>query len=41
MEDFIQQIKTLSNRIEKIKDNIQTKEATKTFLIMPLIQALG
>ena len=41
METFIQQIKTLSSRIERIKDNIQTEEATKTSLIMPLIQALG
>ncbi|MGG0522167.1 type I restriction endonuclease [Priestia aryabhattai] len=41
MENFIQQIKALSSRIERIKDNIQTEEATKTSLIMPLIQALG
>jgi len=41
MDNFIQQIKTLSNRIERIKDSIQTEEATKTSLIMPLIQALG
>ncbi|MBD1382339.1 type I restriction endonuclease [Metabacillus arenae] len=41
MENFIQQIKTLSSRIERIRDNIQTEEATKTSLIMPLIQALG
>ena len=41
METFIQQIKTLSSRIERLKDNIETEEATKTSLIMPLIQALG
>jgi len=41
MENFIQQIKLLSNRIEKIKGNIQTEEATKTSLIMPFIQSLG
>lgn len=41
MENFIQQIKTLSSRIERIKDNIKTEEATKTSLIMPLIQTLG
>ncbi|MGG2087930.1 type I restriction endonuclease [Priestia aryabhattai] len=41
MENFIQQIKTLSSRIERVKDNIKTEEATKTSLIMPLIQALG
>ncbi|MFP7737960.1 type I restriction endonuclease [Priestia aryabhattai] len=41
MENFIQQIKALSSRIERIKDNIKTEEATKTSLIMPFIQALG
>lgn len=41
MENFVQQIKTLSNRIGRMKDNIKTEEATKTSLIMPLIQALG
>ncbi|GGE31337.1 endonuclease [Pullulanibacillus camelliae] len=41
MEEFIQQIKALAKRIERIKDNIQTEEATKTSLIMPFIQALG
>ncbi|MDR4886323.1 type I restriction endonuclease [Fredinandcohnia sp. QZ13] len=41
MEEFKQQIRSLANRIERIKGNIQTEEATKTSLIMPLIQALG
>jgi predicted type IV restriction endonuclease len=41
LEEFKQQIKNLSNRIERIKSNIHTEEATKTSLIMPLIQALG
>ncbi|WP_394174018.1 type I restriction endonuclease [Guptibacillus hwajinpoensis] len=41
MENFLQQIKALASRIEKVKNNIQTEEATKTSLIMPLIQALG
>ncbi|RPK08289.1 type I restriction endonuclease [Priestia endophytica] len=41
MENFVQQIKALSNRIQRMKDNIKTEEATKTSLIMPLIQALG
>ncbi|MCC3358195.1 type I restriction endonuclease [Bacillus sp. REN16] len=40
-EDFKQQIKGLGSRIDRIKGNIQTEEATKTSLIMPLIQALG
>jgi predicted type IV restriction endonuclease len=41
VEEFKQQIKSLGSRIERIKGNIQTEEATKTSLIMPLIQALG
>lgn len=41
VEEFKQQIKTLAGRIDRIKGNIQTEEATKTSLIMPLIQALG
>lgn len=41
MENFVQHLKSLSARIERIKDNIQTEEATKTSLIMPFIQALG
>lgn len=39
--DFIDQIKLLSKRVEQIKDQIQTEEATKMSLIMPLFQALG
>ena len=39
--DFIDQIKQLSARIEKIKDGIQTEEATKTSMIMPFFQMLG
>jgi predicted type IV restriction endonuclease len=41
VEEFKQQIKNLSSRIERIRVNIQTEEATKTSLIMPLIQILG
>ncbi|MEH7223410.1 type I restriction endonuclease [Bacillus sp. JJ1566] len=41
MEEFKQQIISLASRIERIKGNIQTEEATKTSLIMPLIQSLG
>jgi hypothetical protein len=41
MEEFKQQVKSLASRIERIKGNIQTEEATKTSLIMPLIQTLG
>jgi hypothetical protein len=39
--DFKDQIKQLSDRIEKLKDNLQTEEATKNALIMPFLQALG
>lgn len=39
--DFKDQIKILSERVVKLKDNIATEEATKTALIMPFIQALG
>lgn len=39
--DFKDAIKQLSERIEKLKDNLQTEEATKTALIMPFIQSLG
>ncbi len=41
VEEFKQQIKNLAGRIERIKGNIQTEEATKTSLVMPLIQSLG
>lgn len=39
--DFKDQIKLLSERITKLKDNIQTEEATKTAFIMPFLQTLG
>lgn len=39
--DFKDQIKLLSERVLKLKDNIQTEEATKTAFIMPFIQMLG
>jgi hypothetical protein len=39
--DFKDQIKQLSERVEKLKDSIVTEEATKNALIMPFIQALG
>ncbi len=39
--DFLDTLKQLSERIEKLKDQIQTEEATKTAFIMPMIQALG
>lgn len=39
--DFKDQIKLLSERITKLKDNTQTEEATKTAFIMPFLQTLG
>lgn len=39
--DFKDQIKQLSERILKLKDSIQTEEATKNAFIMPFIQTLG
>lgn len=39
--DFIEQITQFSKRVEHIKDNIQTEEATKTSIIMPFFQLLG
>lgn len=39
--DFKDQIKQLSERISKVKDQIQTEEGTKNAFIMPFIQILG
>lgn len=39
--DFKDTIKQLSERIEKLKGNITTEEATKNAFIMPFINALG
>lgn len=39
--DFKDQIKMLSERVAKLKENLQTEEATKTALIMPFLQSLG
>jgi hypothetical protein len=39
--DFKDAIKQLSERVEKLKDNLHTEEATKNALIMPFLQALG
>lgn len=41
MEKFIDQIKSLSVRIEKIRDTITTEEATKTAVVLPFFQILG
>lgn len=39
--DFKDQIKQLSERVAKLKNNIHTEEATKNAFIMPFIQSLG
>lgn len=39
--ELIDSLTQLSERIERIQDSIQTEEATKNALIMPVIQALG
>lgn len=39
--DFIDQVKLLSDQLLKLKDQIQTEEATKTAFVMPFMQALG
>lgn len=39
--DFKDQIKMLAERVGKLKENLQTEEATKTALIMPFLQTLG
>lgn len=39
--DFKDQIRQLGDRVSKLKDNIQTEEATKNAFIMPFIQCLG
>lgn len=41
MENFVDQVKALSRRIQKIKENIQTEEATKTSVMLPFFQILG
>lgn len=39
--DFKDSIKQIAERVEKLKDNLPTEEATKNALIMPFIQVLG
>jgi len=39
--DFKDQIKILGDRVLKLKDQIQTEEATKNAFIMPFLQTLG
>lgn len=39
--DFKDQIKQIADRVNKLKEQIQTEEATKNAFIMPFIQVLG
>lgn len=39
--EFKDQLKLLSDRVSKLKDQIQTEEATKNAFIMPFIQTMG
>lgn len=39
--DFKDSLLQVANRIEKIKENLQTEEATKNALIMPFLQSMG
>lgn len=39
--DFKDELKQLGERVSKLKDQIQTEEATKNAFIMPFIRALG
>lgn len=39
--DFKDEIKQLADRVEKLKSNILTEEATKNAFVMPFIKALG
>jgi predicted type IV restriction endonuclease len=41
MIDFKEQIKSLGERVNKLKEQIATEEATKNAFIMPFIQILG
>lgn len=39
--DFTEQLKNYAARVEQMKNNLNTEEATKTSLIMPFFQMLG
>ncbi len=38
--DFVDKIRSLGDKVDRLKDSIQTEEATKNALIMPFISAL-
>lgn len=39
--DFSEELTSFATRIEKLKDNINTEEATKTSIVLPFFQLLG
>jgi hypothetical protein len=39
--DFKDQVRQLGDRVQRVKDNVKTEEATKNALIMPFLQTLG
>ncbi|MCP3026647.1 type I restriction endonuclease [Halobacillus sp. A5] len=41
MSDFNEKVRALSDRVDKMRGNIHTEEATKTSIIMPFFQILG
>jgi predicted type IV restriction endonuclease len=41
MDNFVEHIKALSVRVEKLQHSVATEEATKTSIIMPFFQILG
>ncbi|KIH71824.1 type I restriction endonuclease [Salinicoccus roseus] len=41
MKDFAQKMELLSKRVDKLKESVNTEEATKTALILPFFQTLG
>lgn len=41
LEDFVQKLEALSKRVDKLKGEVNTEEATKTALILPFFQTLG
>lgn len=41
VENYTNQLKTLGKRVETLRDNVNTEEATKTSLVMPFFQLLG
>ena len=39
--DFIEELEVLASRIPKLREHLQTEEATKNALVMPFIGILG